>query len=123
VVRRLMSDNHWSYVRNRSLRELLAAEGIRHILLEPRRPRPTARWSVTSRRSSASGASASATAHPSTAAVPCHTGCATTDESQVVWTRGTSFENIRPGAGEPALKRRIWGIFLPRCCRFAKKMT
>jgi transposase InsO family protein len=38
VVRRLMSDNHWSYVRNRSLRELLAARGIRHLLIEPRRP-------------------------------------------------------------------------------------
>jgi len=38
VVRRLMSDNHWSYIRNRSLRELLAAHGIRHILIEPRRP-------------------------------------------------------------------------------------
>ena len=33
-----MSDNHWSYVRNRSLRELLAAREIRHILIEPRRP-------------------------------------------------------------------------------------
>jgi transposase InsO family protein len=38
VVRRLMSDNHWSYVRNRSLRELLVAQGIRHLLIEPRRP-------------------------------------------------------------------------------------
>jgi hypothetical protein len=27
------------------------------------------------------------------------------------------------GAGEPELKRRIWGSFLPRCCLFAKKMT
>jgi transposase InsO family protein len=38
VVRRLMSDNHWSYVRNRSLRELFAAHAIRHLLIEPRRP-------------------------------------------------------------------------------------
>jgi transposase InsO family protein len=38
VISRLMSDNHWSYVRNRSLRELLAAHAIRHLLIEPRRP-------------------------------------------------------------------------------------
>jgi transposase InsO family protein len=38
-ARRLMSDNAFSYVRNRSLRELLAARGIRHLTTEPYRPR------------------------------------------------------------------------------------
>jgi transposase InsO family protein len=37
--RRLMSDNAWSYVKNRSLRELLARRGIRHLTTKPRRPR------------------------------------------------------------------------------------
>lgn len=37
--RRLMSDNAWSYVKNRSLRELLARRGIRHLTIRPRRPR------------------------------------------------------------------------------------
>ncbi len=37
-ARRLLSDNHFSYVNNRSLRELLAARGIRHLLIEPYRP-------------------------------------------------------------------------------------
>lgn len=37
-VRRLMSDNAFVYRRNRSLRELLAANGIRHLLIPYRRP-------------------------------------------------------------------------------------
>lgn len=36
--RRLMTDNHLSYKRNRSLRELLAREGIRHLFIAVRRP-------------------------------------------------------------------------------------
>jgi transposase InsO family protein len=32
-------DNAWSYVKNRSLRELLAERGIRHLTTKPRRPR------------------------------------------------------------------------------------
>jgi len=38
-ARRLMTDNHWSYTRNRSLRELLAERDIRHLTTRPRRPR------------------------------------------------------------------------------------
>jgi transposase InsO family protein len=38
-ARRLMSDNAFSYVKNRSLRELLAREGIRHLTTGPYRPR------------------------------------------------------------------------------------
>jgi transposase InsO family protein len=37
--RRLMSDNAWSYTLNRSLHELLAARGIRHLTTKPHRPR------------------------------------------------------------------------------------
>jgi transposase InsO family protein len=37
--KRLMTDNAFSYVKNRSLRELLAARGIRHLTTEPYRPR------------------------------------------------------------------------------------
>lgn len=37
--RRLMTDNHWSYTRNGSLRELLHERGIRHLTTRPRRPR------------------------------------------------------------------------------------
>ena len=38
-AKRLMTDNGFSYVRNRSLRELLARHGIRHLTTEPYRPR------------------------------------------------------------------------------------
>jgi transposase InsO family protein len=38
-AKRLMSDNAFAYVNNRSLRELLAREGIRHLTTEPYRPR------------------------------------------------------------------------------------
>jgi transposase InsO family protein len=37
--RRLMSDNAWSYTRNRSLRELLSDRQIRHLRTKPYRPR------------------------------------------------------------------------------------
>jgi transposase InsO family protein len=37
--KRLMTDNAFAYVKNRSLRELLAARGIRHLTTEPYRPR------------------------------------------------------------------------------------
>ncbi len=39
TARRVMTDNAFSYVRNRSLRELLAERGIRHLTTEPYRPR------------------------------------------------------------------------------------
>jgi len=36
--RRLLTDNAFSYVHNRGLRELLSAHGIRHLRIRPRRP-------------------------------------------------------------------------------------
>jgi transposase InsO family protein len=39
VARRVMTDNAFGYVKNRSLRELLARHGIRHLTTEPYRPR------------------------------------------------------------------------------------
>jgi transposase InsO family protein len=38
-ARRLMTDNAWTYTKNRSLRELLAGRDIRHLTTRPRRPR------------------------------------------------------------------------------------
>lgn len=37
-VKRLMTDNAWEYVKNRSLKDLLEANGIRHIRTRPYRP-------------------------------------------------------------------------------------
>jgi transposase InsO family protein len=39
TVRRLMTDNAFAYVKNRSLRELLAVREIRHLTTQPYRPR------------------------------------------------------------------------------------
>jgi transposase InsO family protein len=39
VAERVLTDNGFSYVKNRSLRELLARNGIRHLTTEPYRPR------------------------------------------------------------------------------------
>ena len=39
VAKRLMTDNAFTYVKNRSLRELLARHDIRHLTTEPYRPR------------------------------------------------------------------------------------
>jgi transposase InsO family protein len=38
-AKRLMTDNAFAYAKNRSLRELLAAHGIRHLKTQPYRPR------------------------------------------------------------------------------------
>jgi transposase InsO family protein len=38
-AKRLMTDNAWSYTRNRSLRDLLERKGIRHLTTQPHRPR------------------------------------------------------------------------------------
>ena len=38
-ARRVMTDNAFTYTKNRSLRELLAARGIRHLTTQPYRPR------------------------------------------------------------------------------------
>jgi transposase InsO family protein len=38
-ARRVMTDNAFTYIKNRSLRELLAARGIRHLTTQPYRPR------------------------------------------------------------------------------------
>ena len=37
-VKRLMSDNAWTYTHNRAFAELLARRSIRHLLIPPRRP-------------------------------------------------------------------------------------
>jgi transposase InsO family protein len=39
TAKRLMTDNAFAYVKNRSLRELLARRGIRHLTTQPYRPR------------------------------------------------------------------------------------
>ena len=39
TVQRVMTDNAFTYVKNRSLRDLLSARGIRHITTQPYRPR------------------------------------------------------------------------------------
>ena len=39
TARRVMTDNAFTYVKNRSLRELLAAHDIRHLTTQPYRPR------------------------------------------------------------------------------------
>jgi transposase InsO family protein len=38
-AKRLMTDNAWSYTKNRSLRELLERRGIHHLTTKPRQPR------------------------------------------------------------------------------------
>ena len=43
-----MTDNAFAYVNNRTLRELLAAKGIRHLTTQPYRPRTNGKVEVTS---------------------------------------------------------------------------
>jgi transposase InsO family protein len=74
-ARRLMSDNAWAYTHSRALRELLAAQGIRHLLIEKRRPQTNGkveRFQQTLKRS------ATSTAPPSIGQPRRHTGSSTT---------------------------------------------
>jgi transposase InsO family protein len=50
AAKRLMTDNGFSYVKNRSMRELLARHGIRHLTTEPYRPRTNGKVCVSGLR-------------------------------------------------------------------------
>ena len=75
VAKRLMTDNAFSYVKNRSLRELLAADGSNTCAPSPTDRAPTARSSASTRPWPANGPTAWPIAHTATATGPCHTGC------------------------------------------------
>ncbi|MBA3366289.1 MAG: DDE-type integrase/transposase/recombinase, partial [Actinobacteria bacterium] len=78
VARRLMTDNGFSDVKNRSLRELLAAHRVRHLTTEPYRPRTNGkveRFHQTMGREWAYGL---AYRSHRTATRRCHTGSTTT---------------------------------------------
>jgi hypothetical protein len=78
VVKRLMTDNGFSYVKNRSLRELLARNQIHTSPPSPTGHAPTARSSASTKPWPANGPTASPTAHTTNATKPCHTGSSTT---------------------------------------------
>ena len=78
VAERLMTDNAFAYIHNRSLRELLARRAIRHLRTRPYTPRTNGKVGATSRRSSASGRTRSSTPPATRVGPHCHTGCATT---------------------------------------------
>jgi hypothetical protein len=73
-----MTDNGFSYVKNRSLRELLARRGIRHLTTGPTGHARTARSSASTRQWRASGPTGSSTPPIDSATQPCHTGSSTT---------------------------------------------
>jgi transposase InsO family protein len=76
--KRLMTDNAFAYAKNCSLREVLAAEDIKHFLTQPYRPQTNGkieRFHQTMAREWAYGMAYRST---TTATVPCHTGCGTT---------------------------------------------
>jgi transposase InsO family protein len=65
--RRLMSHNAWSYIKNRSLRELLADREIRHLTTKPHRPqtnRKVERFIQTLQREWAYGLVYASSKHP-----------------------------------------------------------
>jgi transposase len=77
-ARRLMTDNAWSYVRNRSLRELLEARQIKHLRTQAYRPQTNGkveRFHQTMGREWAYGMAYRSHRHRTE---PCHTGSSTT---------------------------------------------
>ena len=77
-AKRLMTDNAWIYVKNQSLRELLAAREIKHLRTQAYRPQTNGKVERFHQTMAESGPTASATAHTATAIEPCHTGSSTT---------------------------------------------
>src|SRR5215217_8000639 len=75
---RLMTDNAFAYVNNRSLRELLQARGIRHLTTQPYRPRTNGKVERFHQTMAREWGYGMAYAHTATATEPCHTGAATT---------------------------------------------
>jgi transposase InsO family protein len=78
AAKRLMTDNHWSYTLNRSLRELLETRAVKHLRTPKRRPQPNGkveRFHQTMASEWAYGLRYRSSRHR---AAPCHTGSATT---------------------------------------------
>ena len=108
VVMRLMTDNGFSYVRNRSLRELLAARGIRHLTTQPDGPRTNGkveRFHQTMAREWAYGLALPLTSttksRPATVARP-------------LQSAQTAQLDRRPGTDQPRSQRLWVGHLMPR---------
>ena len=78
VCKRLMTDNAFGYVKSRSLREPLAARGIKHPTTEPYRPRTNGKVERLHQTMAREWAYASPTAHIDSETRRCHTGSTTT---------------------------------------------
>ena len=78
VAERLMTDNAFAYIHNRTLRELLTARAIRHIRTRPYTPRTNGKVERYQQTLQRSGPTRSNTPPAQRARPHCHTGCATT---------------------------------------------
>jgi hypothetical protein len=79
VAERLMSDNAFTYIHNKTLRELLYRRQIRHLRTRPYTPRTNGKVCATSRP--CNGPTRCNTPQATPAARHCHTGSATTTSS------------------------------------------
>src|SRR5215217_2482857 len=77
-AKRLMTDNAWCYTHSRAFRDLLSKHAIKHLTIEPYRPRTNGKVERSTKRWRANGPMASATAAQNTARPLCHTGYSTT---------------------------------------------
>jgi transposase InsO family protein len=87
-ARRLMSDNALTYVRNRSLRELLQARQIKHLTTQPYRPRTNGKVERFHQTMAREWAYGMPTAHTVIETRRCHTGSTTTTRPDP--TRGSA---------------------------------
>ncbi len=109
--KRLQTDNHFSYVHNRSLRELLAHRAIQHRRIPPRTPSATGRSRDTSRRSPASGPTDSATAQATPEPKRYPSGSATTTTAETTANSATG----RPSAAFGTSRSRTTSGSRCRC--------
>ncbi|MGH3111354.1 MAG: DDE-type integrase/transposase/recombinase, partial [Gaiellaceae bacterium] len=77
-AKRVMTDNAFAYVHNRSLRELLAGRGVQHLTTEPYRPRTNGKVERFHQTWRANGHTGSPIAHIDTATRLCQSGSTTT---------------------------------------------
>ena len=95
--RRLQTDNAWPTPRTGPSRTCSQPVGSSTVASRPAHRSATARSSATSRRSNASGGSASVTAHPPTVPELCHTGCATTTSGDATQRSATAHRSAAFG--------------------------
>jgi transposase InsO family protein len=119
-AKRLMTDNAWGYVHNKSLREMLADRQIKHLRTQPYRPQTNGkveRFHQTMAREWAYGLAYRSHHHRNKA---CHTGSTTTTRAATQQDRQPATHQPRSqptwtghlDSGDQSYRRPVWSVMI-----------